>query len=79
MQTKDRVGSHARSYTVSTRSVPVSVEQQDTDLLLLHTCAGALTWISPQGGKRQAFERDRGQTTTGQVAAYQLRYDDALR
>jgi hypothetical protein len=39
-----------------------AVEQVNTDLLLLHTCARALTWISTQESKRQVFERDRGQT-----------------
>jgi hypothetical protein len=53
---------------------PLPVEQPDTDLLLLHVCARAMTLISTQEGKRQAFERDRGQTAAAQAAAYQQRH-----
>jgi len=58
---------------------PLPVEQADTDLLLLHTCARALLWIDAHEGKRQAYERDRGQTAAAQAAAYQQRYLAALQ
>jgi hypothetical protein len=53
---------------------PLPVEQPDTDLLILHVCARALTWISTQEGKRQAYERDRGRSAAAQATAYQQRF-----
>jgi hypothetical protein len=58
---------------------PLPVELQDSELLLLYTCARAMQWISGQEAKRQAFERDRGATAQALQTAYQARYAAALQ
>jgi hypothetical protein len=57
---------------------PLPVERGDEDLLLLYVCGRALTWVSAQEGKRQAFERDRGASAAQLAGAYEGRYRAAL-
>ncbi|HLH26403.1 MAG TPA: hypothetical protein VK066_28110 [Chloroflexota bacterium] len=62
----------------TTDADPLPVEGGDEDLLLLYVCGRALTWVSAQEGKRQAFERDRGASAAPLAAAYEARYRAAL-
>ena len=62
----------------TTDADPLPVEGGDEDLLLLYVCGRALTWVSAQEGKRQAFERDRGASAAQLAGAYEARYRAAL-
>ena len=62
----------------TTDADPLPVEGGDEDLLLLCVCGRALTWVSAQEGKRQAFERDRGASAAQLAGSYEARYRAAL-
>ena len=59
-------------------SDPLPVAGGDEELLLLYVAARALTWISAQEGKRQAFERERGASVDAVAARYEQRYRAGL-
>jgi hypothetical protein len=62
----------------TTDAEPLPVTGGDEDLLLLYVCGRALTWVSAQEGKRQAFERDRGASAAQLAGDYDARYRAAL-
>jgi hypothetical protein len=68
----------ARRAEPTTDADPLPVEGGDEDLLLLYVCGRALTWVSAQEGKRQAFERDRGASAAQLAGDYGARYRAAL-
>jgi hypothetical protein len=62
----------------TTDADPLPVAGGDEDLLLLYACSRALTWVSAQEGKRQAFERNRGASAAQLAGDYAARYGAAL-
>jgi len=56
----------------------LSVDDGDVELLTFYVAHRALTWISSQEAKRQAFERQRGADASSEAGVYRRLYRDGL-